>query len=237
MGAGILGGGLIGKIAGGVAGTAQGIFGLVQATKAKNQMNKLLANRPKYDISKGYLDAYKTYQKLAGSEMPGYGQMQDQIGQATAKATTTAEQGAMSSSQFMNAALGSQEKELDAIKNLGMMSAQWRGQQQQNMAQAQNQMGGLQDTQWQQNVNEPWNMRMNMASENRQAGMQNLFQGFQSVAGSAQNYVGTQSYLDAIKASQPQSGTSSPALNNGNAWANWNKPNFVTPKPNLNLNG
>lgn len=150
------------------------------------------------------MDAYKTYQKLAGSEMPGYGAMQDQIGQATAKATSTAEQGAMSSSQFMNAALGSQEKELDAIRNLGIMNQQWQSQQQQNLAGAQNQMGGLQDTQWQQNVNEPWNMKMNMASENRQAGMQNLFQGFQSVAGSAQNYVGTKSYLDVLKGLQDQ---------------------------------
>jgi hypothetical protein len=54
-------------------------------------MNTLLKNRPKYDISQGYLDAYKTYQKLASSELPGYDIMQSQIGQATAKATSTAE--------------------------------------------------------------------------------------------------------------------------------------------------
>jgi hypothetical protein len=236
---GLLGGGIIS----GVLGLGKAVYGGIQAAKGRKQMNSLLNNRPQYNISKGYLDAYKTYQRLAGSEVPGYGLMQDQIGQATAKATSTAEQGAMSSNQFMSAALGAQDKELDAIRNLGIMSAQWRGQQQQNMAQAQNQMGQLQDTQFQTNQLDPWNIKANMANEQRQAGMQNLFGGAQDIGSTIQNYVGTKSYLDVLKGLQPQGGNASYATNAPQASANYS-PNAlngtlaqgVTPMSSFNPN-
>jgi hypothetical protein len=196
----------IGSAIQGVTGLGKAVFGGIQAIKGRKQFNTLMKNRPQYDISQGYLDAYKTYQKLAGSEMPGYGLMQDQIGQATAKATSTAEQGAMSSSQFMKSALGSQEKELDAIRNLGIMNQQWQSQQQQNLAGAQNQMGQLQDTQFQTNKLDPWNMKANMAAERQGAGMSNLFGGISDMGVAAMNYAGTKSYMDVMKGMYPQGG-------------------------------
>jgi hypothetical protein len=166
-----------------------------------------MANRPKASISQGYLDAYNTYKRLAGSEMPGYGLMQDQIGQATAKATTTAERGAMSSNQFMDAALNAQDKELDALRNLGIMSQQWQSQQQQNLAQSQNQMGQLQDQMFQYNKVDPWNMKMNMASESRQQGMSGLFGGTQDIASSIMNYAGTKNFMSVYNSLYPQNKT------------------------------
>jgi hypothetical protein len=188
---GLLGGALL---SGGL-GLGKAIFGGIQAARANKQMNRLLARRPQYDISQGYLDAYKTYQRLAGSQMPGYGLMQEQIDQSTAKTLNAAERGAMSSNQFIGAAMQSQEKELDALRNLGVMSQQWQAQQQQNFAQAQNQMGQLQDQQWYTNKLEPWNVKANMASENRQAGIQNLFGGLGDMAGTIMNYAGTKDYI------------------------------------------
>jgi hypothetical protein len=190
----------------GAVGAGKAIIGGIQALKGKKQMNNLLANRPEYKISQGYQDAYKTYQGLANSSLPGYDIMKGQIDQSGARAMTNLERGAMGSNQYMAGALQSQDKELEAIKNLGLMSAEWRSKQQQNLAGAQNVMGGLQDQQWQQNVNEPWNMRMNMANEKTQAGAQNAFGGLQDMGSSLMQFAGTQYYANALKSMQPQQG-------------------------------
>jgi hypothetical protein len=193
-----LGTGLGLAIGAGIGGL-KALFGGWQALKGQKDMNSLLKNRPQYNISQGYQDAFKTYQSLANSNLPGYDIMQGQINQSGAKAMDYASKGAMGSNQYMSAALQSQDKELDAIRNLGLMSAQWRGQQKQNLAGAENQIGQLQDQQWQQNVLEPWNIRANIAGENRQAGMQNLFGGLQEAGSSLLNYAGTSAMLNMYK--------------------------------------
>ena len=201
-----------GAIIGGGIGLAKGIFGGIQAMKGNKQVNSLLANRPQYNISQGYQDAFKTYQSLANSNLPGYDIMKGQIDQSSARTNTSLERGAMSSNQYMSGALNSQDKELEAIKNLGLMSAQWKGQQQQNLAQAQNTMGGLQDQQWQQNVLDPYNMKLNMANEKRQAGSQNLMGGLSDMGSTAMNFAGTSAYIKAMQAGKQTQGVASTAF-------------------------
>jgi hypothetical protein len=196
--------GLLGAIIGGGVNLAKGIFGGIQASKANKQMKQLMANRPQYQISQGYKDAFSTYQRLANSQLPGYDIMQGQIGESTAKTMDYAERGAMGSNQYMSAALQSQDKELEAIKNLGLMSAQWRGQQQQNLIQGQQMMGQQQDVQFQTNQLDPWNMKANMAAEKAGVGMQNLFSGIEGLGSSINNFAGTNAYLKALKSLQPQ---------------------------------
>jgi hypothetical protein len=202
--------GLIGAIIGGGVGLAKGIIGGIQTARANKQFNRLMANRPQYNISQGYQDAFKTYQKLANSQLPGYGIMQGQIGEATAKTMDYAERGAMGSNQYMSEALQSQDKELEAIKNLGLMSAQWRTQQQQGLAGAQNQMGQLQDQSFQYNQVDPWNMKANMAAEKAGVGMQNLFGGLENLGSSISNFAGTNAYLKVLKGLQGQGNTVNP---------------------------
>jgi hypothetical protein len=219
-------------------GGIKSIFGGIQAIKGRKQLNTLLDNRPQYNISQGYLDSYKTYQSLANSNLPGYDIMKGQIDQSGAKAMTNLERGAMGSNQYMSGALQSQDKELEAIKNLGLMSAQWRGEQQQNLAKAQGTMGQLQDTAWDQNVNQPWQIKANMASERQQTGQQNLYSGLSDIGSSVMNFAGTSSYMKALQQTQGKTGVASSAftspsqgLNEGrNSWANWANPNFKMPK-------
>jgi hypothetical protein len=194
----------VGAGVGALAGLVKGIVGGVQASRGKKQLNTLLENRPQYNISQGYLDAYKTYQGMANSNLPGYDIMKGQIDQSGARTMQNLERGAMSSNQLMSGALSSQDKELDAYKNLGLMSAQWKSQQQQQLAGAQQMMGGLQDTQWQQNVNEPWNIKANMANERIQAGMGNMYGGAQDIGSSLMNYAGTSSYMKMLQGMQKQ---------------------------------
>jgi hypothetical protein len=230
---------LAGALISGGLGLGKAILGGVQAAKGRKQLNTLLDNRPQYNISQGYQDAYKTYQSLANSSLPGYDIMKGQIDQSGARTMTNLERGAMGSNQYMSGALQSQDKELEAIKNLGLMSAQWRAEQQQNLAQAQNTMGGLQDQQFEYNVNQPWQMKANMANERAQTGQQNLYGGLSDIGGSIMNYAGTNAYMQALKQTQTPQGTNSsafaqkPQLNTGgNAWANWANPNFKMPKYN-----
>lgn len=199
-----------GALLSGGLGLGKAIIGGIQSIRGNRQMNRLMANRPKYNIPQGYMDAYNTYKRLAGSEIPGYNLMQGQIGQSTAKAMTSAERGAMSSNQFMDAALGAQDKELEALRNLGIMSQQWQSQQQQNLAQAQNQMGALQDQKWDYNVNQPWQTKMNMANDQRQAGAQNLFGGMGDMASSIMSFAGTSNFMDIYKKMFPQANTTVP---------------------------
>jgi hypothetical protein len=192
-----------GTIANTALNTGKFIAGLVQYGQGTKKLNNLLANRPKYNISQGYQDAYKTYQALANSQMPGYDAMTGQIGESTAKTNTYLERGAMGSNQYMSGVLQGQDKELDAIRNLGIMSAQWRSQQKQNLAGAQNQMGQLQDVQFQTNQLDPWNIKANMANEQRQAGNANLWSGLEGIGSNISQYAGTSAYLKALKATNP----------------------------------
>jgi hypothetical protein len=194
-----------GTIANTALNTGKFIAGLVQYGQGTKKLNNLLANRPKYNISQGYQDAYKTYQALANSQMPGYDAMTGQIGESTAKTNTYLERGAMGSNQYMSGVLQGQDKELDAIRNLGIMSAQWRSQQKQNLAGAQNQMGQLQDVQFQTNQLDPWNIKANMANEQRQAGNANLWSGLEGIGSNISQYAGARAYLQALKATNPNS--------------------------------
>jgi len=196
----------IGAGVGALAGLAKGIIGGIKASRGKKQLNTLLENRPQYNISQGYLDAYKTYQGMANSNLPGYDIMKGQIDQSGARTMMNLERGAMGSNQLMSGALSSQDKELEAYKNLGLMSAQYKQQQQAQLAGAQQMMGGLQDQQWQQNVLEPWNMKANMANEQKQAGVQNLFGGIQDVGSSIMNFAGTNALMKMYQGGQFQPG-------------------------------
>lgn len=178
-------------------------IGMWQSYQGTKKLNNLLANRPQYNISQGYQDAFKTYQALANSQLPGYNTTLGQIGQSGARTNTQLERGAMGSNQFMSGVLQSQDKELDAIKNLGIMSAQWRTQQQQQLAGAQNAMGGLQDQAWDYNVNQPWQIKATMANEMRTSGTQNLFGGLEGIGSQISNYAGTSAYMKALKAMNP----------------------------------
>ena len=203
------------------------VIGGIQSIKGRKELNNLLDNRPKYNISQGYLDAYKTYQGLANQQMPGYDLMLGQLGQSTAKTQVAAERGAMGSNQYLDALLKSQDKEMEAIRNLGIASAQWRTQQRQNLAGAQNQMGQLQDTQFQVNQLDPWGIKTNMAAEKRLVGNQNLWGGLQGMASTASDYLGTKYYLDALKGLYPKNANNNtPALGDVAGFKQ-----FTAPKP------
>ena len=159
---------------------------------------------------------------MANSNLPGYDIMKGQIAETGAQTQSNLEKGAMSSNQLMSGALSSQDKELKAIKDLGLMSAQWKSQQQQNLIQGQQMMGGQQEKAWDYNVNQPWEIRANMAANKKGVGQQNLFAGLQDMGSALNNYAGTASYIKVLQGMQgqqtQQGNTSFPANNINNLY-------------------
>lgn len=195
-----------GLIAGGI-GAVKSIFGGVQASKGAKDLKRQLANRPKYNIPQEYAKALGIYSNLAQGEMPGQQRYEDLIGQSTARAMTNAERGAISSNVYQGSVLSAQDKELEALQNLAQMGAQYKVGAMKDLAGAQTQYGQLQDQAFDYNVNQPWQMKTQMASEQKQAGMQNLFSGLGEMGGAVMSLVGTKYYTDALKGMQGGQGT------------------------------
>src|SRR5664280_884655 len=177
----------IAAIANAGLGIGKAIFGGVSAAKGRNQLNTLMNNYPTQTMSQGYTDAFKIYQNMANSNLPGYDIMKGQIDQSGAQTQQNLERGAMGSNQLMSGVLSSQDKELKAIQNLGLMSAQWKSQQQQNLAGQNNVMGQQQDQLFQHNVSDKWGIQANMANGRINNGSNNLFSGLQDASNSVSN--------------------------------------------------
>jgi hypothetical protein len=194
----------IGTIMNAGIGGIKSIFGGIQAIKGRKELKNLMGNYPTQTMSQGYQDAYKIYQGMANSNLPGYDIMKGQIDQSGARTMQNLERGAMSSNQLMSGVLSSQDKELDAIKNLGIMSAQWKAQQQQNLATQSNVMGEQQNQLFQHNVADKWGIQANMANGRINSGSNNLWNGMQDAGNSLMNYAGTKAYMDVLKGMQQQ---------------------------------
>lgn len=196
------GGLLLGGLISGGLGLAKSIFGGVQAAKAQKKMNKLMSNRPTYQIPEAYQKMLGIYQNMAQGEMPGQSYYENMIGQTTARALSNAERGAISSQAFQGSVLNAQDKELEALNNLALMGVQYKTQQMQNLAQAENQYGQLQDQAFNYNVAQPYDIQLNMANERKQAGVQNIFGGLGDIGSSVMNLVGTKYYTQMLQGLQ-----------------------------------
>jgi len=193
---------LTGGLLSGVLGLGKAIIGGIQAAKGNKQMKNLLTNRPTYNIPEAYQKSLGIYQNLAAGEMPGMQRQEQLIGESTARSISASERGAISSNSFMGNVLGAQDKELQALQQLAMMGANYRTTAMQNLAGAQQQYGQLQDQQFEYNVNQPWDIKANMAQSKMQAGGQNLWGGITEMSDTFQNFIGTKYYTDMLKSIQ-----------------------------------
>lgn len=219
---------LLGSLLSGGLGLAKSVIGGIQAAKGKKELNQLLANRPQYNIPESYTKALGIYQNLATGEMPGLKRSEQLVGESTARTMTGAERGAISSTAYAGSVASAQDKELQAIQNLAQMNAQWSQQQKQNLAGAYNQYGQLQDQQFEYNVNQPWQIKANMASEKAGVGMTNLFSGLGDMSSAVQNFVGTKYYTDML------AGLQGNGVNKTNPIPKTSYPIGTTPQGNLN---
>jgi len=200
---------LIGGLVNGGIGLVKGIVGAFQAGRGRKQLNKLLANRPTYNIPEYYQKALGTAQQMATQEMPGMSQYKDMYAQGTARAVSGLERGAISSNTFTGGVLEAQDKELQALQQLATMGAEYKINAQKYLQSAQNQMGQLQDRAFEYNVAAPYNIKLNMAAEKANVGATNLWSGIKDVGNTVNTFLGTKYYQDAMKKLMGEDGNES----------------------------
>jgi hypothetical protein len=185
---------------GGLAGIGKAVVGGIQASRGRKEFKSLMGNRPMFEIPEEYGDVLSTYKRLSESEkFPGQDIMEGKIGQATARATQSAKEGAVSSTAYQSAVGDIYQKELDALQNLSLQAEQYKTSQQDKLAGAQQMMGGLKSDQWNINQYVPWQTNVINAAQRGQTGQQNLFEGMGSFANQMSNFAGTDAYLNIFK--------------------------------------
>lgn len=177
----------------------KGIFGAFQAAKANKKIKNLMKNPVTYKRPEEYEQELAMRKQMAAQQqMPGQGYMEQNIGQAVAQGLSAAEKGAISSNVYQAQVGDILSKQLQAFQDLGMKSAQWQQANKEAYLKTLEKGAGYSDTEWYENKMRPWEMNLNMAMGNKQAGMNNLFGGISGAVGSLQDYAGTKYYADTM---------------------------------------
>jgi hypothetical protein len=133
------------------------------------------AQQPQYQISEGMQNALKNSQMLAAQrELPGQSIMEDQLRGSTAGAINAINQMG-GGGAGMGAALQAYGNEQQGLQNIALQGAQRYDQNQQQLMNMQQQIGTMQDKQWNLNEYLPWQDKMTQASDMKGAGISNLF--------------------------------------------------------------
>lgn len=218
-------------IASGVLNLGKGIVGAIQASKGRKEMNKLLNNPVVYKRPEEYDRELQQRRQMAEqTRLPGQGYIEQNIGQATSQALNAAERGAISSNVYQSSVGDIYQKQLDAFQNLGLQAAQYQQQQKENYLNTLQRGAGYSDQEFAINKLQPWEMKMNIAQGNRQAGNANLWGGIEGAIGNVMDYAGTKYMGDVMKGMvKGMSGL-------GNTTGRMPNPNQVFSKPLADIN-
>lgn len=178
-------------ISGGIS-AVKGIFGAAQSVKANKQIKKLNATLPKYKRPEEYGQELALRAKMAGQgQLPGLGQITDNISGATSQAYGAAEKGAISSNTYMGAVGDIYSKQINAFQDLGIKSAEFQQTQKENYMNTLQKGADYSDTEWQENVMRPWEVNMNEAQSKKKAGGENLWNGLEGMSSAFSSFAGT----------------------------------------------
>ncbi len=189
---------------GGGAGLLKGIFGGAQAAKGQRQEERLLENRPEYEIPDAIQELeslpnmYADYLSEVESRttMPGQERAEQQLRESTAQGVRQTTQRARSSTEALGAATELYGKELENLQRMELESirqrAKLRRQAMNQYAQSQMQtgqiMGQYEDQAFRLNQIEPWRMSMSEAQRQQQAGYNTISSGLSDIASAGQLY-------------------------------------------------
>ena len=175
---------IVGAAVAGVANTVKGVWGLVQRNKAQSQINRLNESRPVYE-NQSIKDMMALYQQNANiSQLPGQQNMESRMNANTASSISQAAQYAPSSAAMLGAITDVYGKKQEAIRDLATTFAQYKAQRQQELAGAYQVAAQDEAQAWNINKFVPWQVKMNEAVSQRQAGMEALWGGIEGIAAS-----------------------------------------------------
>lgn len=177
-----------------------GIADRIKANKLQKQWNKLYSQRPEYEIPESYTNALNLYkQRAAQSKMPGQDILEENIQQSSARARTAAERGAISSASYGAQASDIYSKELEAIQDLGIQSAQFQWANQGQLGEAMQMYGGQQEKAQDWNTLGKWTTGLNVLESQMGAKNQNANTFLGNTAAGLMNFAGTQYFADALR--------------------------------------
>jgi len=173
---------------------ARGILGGIQAARGAKGFKRTMAARPGYEIPQEYKNILAQYQQARAGNMPGYDQQLSQIGQASARAWGRRKEGAISSNVLMDTDI--YQKELDAIRGLGIKQEQYKSSMLDKVAGAQGILGGqkLAKQEWEELI--PYQTELNRYGEMQKGGIENIFKGIQGMGMTASDLWGTKYLKD-----------------------------------------
>ena len=186
-----------------------GIADRIKANKLQKQWNTLYSQRPEYEIPESYTDALSLYkQRAAQSKMPGQDIIEGNIQQSSARARTAAERGAISSASYGAQASDIYSKELEAIQDLGIKSAEFQWANQGQLGEAMQMYGGQQEKAADWNSMGRWSTGLNVLESQMGARTQNANNYLGNAAAGLLNFAGTSYYQQMLN--QTQGGGSMP---------------------------
>jgi hypothetical protein len=160
--------------------------GLSQQRQSKKILDNLV--RPTYNIPTAATEALGTARTLASSnQLPNQVQAEQAINQGTANALYNINQNATSGTEALAALTGVTANEMGAMNNLSGQAANFANSQNANLIAALGNYAQFQDRAFEYNQNQPFLFKANQAAALGGAGMQNMFNGFNNLAGVGAN--------------------------------------------------
>jgi hypothetical protein len=185
-----------------------GIADRIKANKLQKQWNTLYSQRPEYEIPEAYTGALNLYkQRAAQSKMPGQDILEENIQQSSARARTAAERGAISSASYGAQASDIYSKELEAIQDLGIKSAEFQWANQGQLGEAMQMYGGQQEKANDWNLYGKWATGLNVLESQMGAKTQNANAYLGNAAAGLASFAGTNYYQQMLKQLQGDTGT------------------------------
>ena len=184
-------------ISGGLS-AAKGIFGAVQSARASKGLRNI--QRPEYERPQEageMLDMFR--QRASISQMPGQEGMESRMGAGVAQGVQDIQRTASSSVAAMGAITGLHGRRQDAIRDLGVQFAEYKSARQAELGQALGRAAEYSDKEFAMNKWQPYQVRMNELTSQKQAGAANMWGGMEGMGAAFSNLQGTQSYLDILK--------------------------------------
>lgn len=172
----------------GGAGLAETIYGTIGTLQAKKEIDKLMANYPKWEIPQSYRESMNIMGQLASGNMPGYDLAKEGIQETMAQTAGEAKEGALSSSQYQDTMAKLNQQSLKAIRDLNIQNAQMKALAQKDFAKAKSEYGDLETQQWDQNVNRLWNLKMKQQEAKKAQDYESIWAGMDTFLDSSEKF-------------------------------------------------
>lgn len=181
--------------------------GLIQGIGGARKQKQLWASRPQLGITAGETANDQLYNQLASAtEMPGQRQFEDKLGQTYAEGVSDINKTAISSLGATQGAIDLSGKRMQAVQDLAGQFAEFKAQRQTALAGWNTQKTQLEQERFNVNEYQPWNVKMNEAVGQKQAGFQSFGSGLDSGLGILGDLSGTEQMMKMYQAMYGGSG-------------------------------